>query len=125
MNIEDLVLHGEYNFKNQPERLKYVGKEGAWHQFEKVGGAGVWAEVLDEDLGMLEVTTNATPAKAERMTANSRQLRKNAAAVHNEARERKLALAQDKIDNPEKYLKPKLSRKEQQILAMLAGMGVL
>lgn len=51
-----LVLHESYNFKNQPERLKFIGKRGNWNQFEKIGEWGVWAELLDSDLHMLEVT---------------------------------------------------------------------
>jgi hypothetical protein len=35
-----LELNGKYNFKNQPERLVYLGKNfsgnGYWHQFAKV-----------------------------------------------------------------------------------------
>ena len=50
----------EYNFKNQPERLKYIGYNlsgnGYWHQFEKVGEQGVWCELLDSDLHMIEKT---------------------------------------------------------------------
>lgn len=56
----DLVRGGEYKFKNQPERLKYIGKNwsgnGYWHQFEKVGKQGVWCELLDSDLHMIELT---------------------------------------------------------------------
>ncbi len=52
---------GRYNWKGQPERLVYVGRNrnghGLWHQFEKVGEPGVvWCEVLDADLVMLEET---------------------------------------------------------------------
>ena len=58
-----LVRGGEYNFKNQPERLKYIGKNwsgnGYWHQFEKVGAQGVWCELLDSDLHMIEPTSPA------------------------------------------------------------------
>lgn len=50
---------GRYNWKNQPERLVYIGRNwsgnGYWHQFEKVGEPGiVWCEVLDSDLHMIE-----------------------------------------------------------------------
>jgi hypothetical protein len=50
------------NFINQPERLFYIGRNwsgnGYWHQFKKVGdGDGrVWCEVVDCDMGMIEVT---------------------------------------------------------------------
>ena len=55
----ELIIGGEYNFKNQPERLKYIGKEGCWNQFEKIGIQGVWAEVLDTNLFMIEATKEA------------------------------------------------------------------
>lgn len=48
---------GRYNWRNQPERLIYVGKRGSWHRFKKIGDPReVWCEVLDEDLRMLEET---------------------------------------------------------------------
>ena len=53
---KDLLYGGAYNFKNQPERLKYIGKRDGWHQFEKVGIFGVWCELLDSDLHMIEET---------------------------------------------------------------------
>ena len=44
-----------YNWKNQPERLVYLGRAGAWHQFALVEKPDVvWCEVLSEDLRMLE-----------------------------------------------------------------------
>lgn len=43
-------------FKNQPERLKFIGKKGNWNQFEKIGEWGVWAELLDSDLHLIELT---------------------------------------------------------------------
>lgn len=51
-----LVKGGRYNFKHQPERLRYLGKDGNWHQFEKVEIRGVWSELLDSDLHMIEET---------------------------------------------------------------------
>ena len=45
------------NWKNQPERLVYVGKYGSWHQFSLVEEVGkVWCEVLEEDLHYIELT---------------------------------------------------------------------
>ncbi len=44
----------EYRFKGQEEVLIYTGKEGVWHQFIKIDGHKVWAEVKDEDLYMIE-----------------------------------------------------------------------
>ena len=55
MTVE-LMHGGEYNFKNQPERLKYIGNCKGWHQFEKIGKYGVWCELLDSDLHMIELT---------------------------------------------------------------------
>ena len=59
--VVSALIYGEnYNFKNQPERLKYIGKNfsgnGYWHQFEKIGEQGVWCELLDSDLHMIEKT---------------------------------------------------------------------
>ena len=52
------------------------------------------------------------------------QCKKARALAHNANLDRKKALAQDKIDNPEKYPNPKMSRKTGQFLAMLGGMGM-
>lgn len=52
----DLLYGGSYNFKNQPERLKYIGQHKGWHQFELIGKQGVWCELLDGDLHMIEET---------------------------------------------------------------------
>lgn len=56
LTIHDLEIGGRYNWRNQPERLIYRGKKGAWHQFSKVGKIEVWCEVLSPDLHMLEST---------------------------------------------------------------------
>lgn len=58
---ETLVVGGRYNWKNQPDRLTYLGRSlggtGGWHQFSKVGDPRpVWCEVLSKDLYMLEET---------------------------------------------------------------------
>ena len=50
-----------YNWKNQPEKLIYlgigVGISLGWHQFALVDNAKeIWCEALDEDLKMLEET---------------------------------------------------------------------
>jgi len=62
-----MKIGGKYNWKYQPDRLIYKGKNfsgnGYWHQFAKVESPGVvWCEVLDSDLHMLEETrpTGAT-----------------------------------------------------------------
>lgn len=61
--IPQMIVGGKYNWKNQPERLVYMGRKRYpgdgrfWHQFEKIGAPGiVWCEVLDSDLHMLEET---------------------------------------------------------------------
>lgn len=55
--MNKLKVGAKYNWRNQPERLVYLGKQGAWNQFAKVGDLGtVWCEVLDSDLHMLEET---------------------------------------------------------------------
>ena len=56
-----MVWGFKYNFKNQPERLVYIGKNwsgnGYWHQFEKVDEPDtVWCEMQDSDLDMIELT---------------------------------------------------------------------
>ena len=57
MNKDKLKLYERYNWKNQPERLIYIGKKGNWHQFVKVDARDiVWCEVLDSDLHMFEET---------------------------------------------------------------------
>lgn len=60
------TVGGRYNWKGQPERLIYLGRNwsgnGYWHQFKKIGDdRAVWCEVLDSDLHMLEesITENA------------------------------------------------------------------
>ena len=63
----DMKIGGKYNWKSQPDRLIYLGRNwsgnGYWHQFKKIGDPRpVWCEVLDSDLHMLEETraTGAT-----------------------------------------------------------------
>lgn len=62
---QTLKIGGRYNWIGQPERLVYIGRYGIgrygnWHQFEKVDEPmqGVWCEVLDSDLYMLEETVS-------------------------------------------------------------------
>jgi len=62
-----MVVGGRYNWKSQPERLVYLGKNwsgnGYWHQFEKVDAPGVvWCEVLDAQLSSFECTPVAALA---------------------------------------------------------------
>jgi NTP pyrophosphatase (non-canonical NTP hydrolase) len=61
MNRYDLKLPGKYNFKNQSERLIYLGYNfsgnGHWNQFALVEDPEVvWCELLDSDLSMIEET---------------------------------------------------------------------
>jgi hypothetical protein len=59
LTAASMKIGWHYNWKNQPERLVYIGKLRSWHQFELVekrGTGEVWCEVLDEDLHMLEAT---------------------------------------------------------------------
>jgi len=52
-----MKIGGKYNWINQPEKLIYLGKNGFWNQFAKVGFPEiVWCEVLDSDLKMIEET---------------------------------------------------------------------
>ena len=51
----------KYNFKNQPERLVFIGNYGqrdaTWYQFGKIENpTKVWSEVHESDLHMLEET---------------------------------------------------------------------
>lgn len=51
----------KYNWKNQPERLIYLGNnwsgDGYWHQFALVEDPKeVWSECLDSDLKGIEET---------------------------------------------------------------------
>ena len=57
-----MEIGGRYNWRNQPERLIYLGKNwsgnGFWHQFALVDEPEtVWCEVLDSDLEHFEETT--------------------------------------------------------------------
>ncbi len=60
-----LKRQGIYNFKNQDERLIYLGEhcnsagDGYWHQFAKVDRPEiVWTELRSADLDMIEETLN-------------------------------------------------------------------
>lgn len=54
-----LNIGGKYNFKNQPEKLIYLGYNwsgnGYWHQFAKEDSPEeVWSEILTNELWMIE-----------------------------------------------------------------------
>lgn len=60
MNIE-FKIGGKYNWKNQPERLVYMGlkqyPDGVWYQFAKVDSPDkVWSEVRGYELSSFEET---------------------------------------------------------------------
>lgn len=64
MSTEPMKVAGEYNWRGQPERLIYLGRQRAWHQFKKIGDPRpVWCEVLTEDLHMIEETAPAPTPK--------------------------------------------------------------
>ena len=61
MNIENLsdtelslAVGNQYKFKSHIRKLVYLGKDGDWHQFARVGRDAVWAELLDSDLHLIE-----------------------------------------------------------------------
>lgn len=59
-----MIVGGKYNWKNQQERLVYLGHNwsgnGYWHQFALVSDPDkVWCEVLTKDLHMLEATASS------------------------------------------------------------------
>lgn len=54
-----MKIGGRYNWKNQPERLIYLGNNwsgnGYWHQFAKVESPSIiWCEVKDNQLSSFE-----------------------------------------------------------------------
>jgi len=62
MTVNNFKIGDNYNWKNQPERLVYLGfnhsGNGYWHQFSKIDNPKVvWCEVLPEDLKMLEISS--------------------------------------------------------------------
>lgn len=59
-----MIIGKRYNWKNQKERLIYLGHNfsgnGYWHQFAKAEAPDVvWCEVLTGDLHMIEETKTA------------------------------------------------------------------
>lgn len=61
MQRDQMKIGGHYNWKNQPERLLYLGRNwsgnGYWHQFALTSNPEeVWCEVLDDDLERFEQT---------------------------------------------------------------------
>ena len=63
MTKEEMVIGGMYNWKNQPEKLIYIGQQRygqdrrSWYQFAKVERPElVGSEVLETELHMIEET---------------------------------------------------------------------
>ena len=61
MNRDQMKIGGYYNWRNQPERLIYLGRNwsgnGFWHQFALIDKPNeVWSEILDADLQSIEET---------------------------------------------------------------------
>ena len=61
MTEAQMQVGGRYNWRGQPERLIYLGKNwsgnGYWHQFALVNEPEVvWCEVTDSDLERFEVS---------------------------------------------------------------------
>lgn len=60
--MPSLTIGNKYNWKNQSERLVYLGHNwsgnGYWHQFAKVESPNeVWCEVLNSDLLNIELSS--------------------------------------------------------------------
>jgi hypothetical protein len=61
-NVIRFKVGDKCNWKNQPERLTYLGYNfsgnGYWHQFSLADkeSAGIWCEVLDSDIHCIELT---------------------------------------------------------------------
>jgi hypothetical protein len=68
---DQLVVGGRYNWKDQPERLVYLGKHQdhpqcrGWFQFAKIEEPEkVWCEVREEDLASFEETQKTEARKS-------------------------------------------------------------
>ena len=69
-----MKIGDKYNWKMQPERLIYLGRKGAWHQFAEVEYPNiVWCEVLTSHLHMLEKTELETPSEKRCSSHESEQ----------------------------------------------------
>lgn len=75
MTETQMRVGGRYNWRGQPERLIYLGKNwsgnGYWHQFSLVSEPdAVWCEVTDSDIARFEATVEEielpTPPGVER-----------------------------------------------------------
>jgi len=75
----ELIIGGKYNWKHQPERLVYLGRNwsgnGYWHQFALVDKPEIiWCEVVTDDLRMFEETIkpNLTRNQAKKLRRKSK-----------------------------------------------------
>lgn len=51
----EMIIGNKYNWKNQAERLVYLGQDGSWHQFALIEKPEVvWCELLTSSLKYLE-----------------------------------------------------------------------
>lgn len=50
-----LTAGNRYKFKFLTEKLIFIGKDGAWNQFERIDQPDiVWCEITDDDLYLIE-----------------------------------------------------------------------
>lgn len=80
-----MEIGGHYNWRNQPERLVYLGKNwsgnGYWHQFALTSKpTEVWCEVVDADLESFE-ETQAVPVDAAVQEDAERWIKREEEAV--------------------------------------------
>jgi hypothetical protein len=63
MEICDLELGKLYKFRADENELKYIGNNwsgnGYWHQFEKDGYDGVWCELANNEIRLIEPILNS------------------------------------------------------------------
>lgn len=65
-------IGGRYNWKQQPERLVYLGQKWPWHRFALVESPDMcWCECLDEDLSSFE---EPAPPSAQQATGSGQVL---------------------------------------------------
>jgi len=86
MTKDQLIVGGRYNWKNQPERLVYLGKHQdhpqcrGWFQFAKIEEPEkVWCEVREEDLASFEETGKVFKSWTEEDLASFEETQKTEA----------------------------------------------
>jgi hypothetical protein len=90
MEGKGMKIGGHYNWKNQDDKLIYMGRNwsgnGYWHQFAKKDNPGVvWCEVLDSDLHMIEETAMTEQNKQELSTGKILSLERRSNMTDDEA----------------------------------------